>query len=164
VRIVTTGHDDAGQPMIVADGPVQTNPFPATGEVARIFSSDSALTYPNDGADPSAKSFFPPVGGVRVALVRLFPETDTAEVGGSIDEVGDDLARALDDPDAGMHVTNTTDVVYIVSGSVELEVGASRTRLSTGDLLIQHGTKHRWTNDTAEPADLLLFLLGARRV
>jgi mannose-6-phosphate isomerase-like protein (cupin superfamily) len=134
-----------------------------TGELGRILSADTALTYPNAGGDPGAESFFPPVGGFRVSLVRLFPRADAAKVAGSVGEVGDDLAEALDDPDAGMHTTDTTDVVYVVSGSVELEVGTSRTRLNAGDLLVQNGTKHRWKNDTDEVAELLLFLVGARR-
>jgi mannose-6-phosphate isomerase-like protein (cupin superfamily) len=164
MRVVTTGHGPDGRGRIVRDSPADPEAFPGTGELLRVWSTDRAAVYPYSGVDPGAPGFFPDVGGVRVCVVRLLPAEQAAQVGGDLNEVAAGLAESMDSSDSGMHTTDTTDFVYVLSGAVEIEVdGQSVTTLSAGDLLVQNGTRHRWTNHGCTPAELLLFLVGAER-
>jgi uncharacterized cupin superfamily protein len=148
----------------VRDSPAAPEAFPGTGELLRVWSADRAAVYPDRGLDPAATGFFPDIGGVRVCVVRLLPTEQAAQIGGDVDVVAAGLAESMDSSDSGMHTTDTTDFVYVISGAVELEVdGQSVTTLSAGDLLVQNGTRHRWANHGPVPSDLLLFLVGAER-
>jgi len=164
MRVVITGHSADGGPGIVDDRVASMGTFPGVGELVRIWSADSAPEYPNTGTDPDAKDFFPPVGGIRVSHVSMYPTKAAEQVGGDLDEIAAGLGDAMDNEDVGMHVTDTIDFIYILSGSVRLEVGGDVTRLTAGDLLIQNGTRHRWKNDGQAPCDMLLFLAGAHRI
>jgi hypothetical protein len=164
MRVVVTGHGLDGRGRIVRDSPADAEAFPGTGELLQVWSADGAAVYPDRGVDPGATGFFPDVGGVRVCVVRLLPAEQAAQIGGDVDAVAAGLAASMDSADSGMHTTDTTDFVYVLSGAVELEVDdRSVTTLSAGDLLVQNGTRHRWANHGHIPADLLLFLVGAER-
>jgi mannose-6-phosphate isomerase-like protein (cupin superfamily) len=50
-----------------------------------------------------------------------------------------------------MHLTDTIDLLVVVSGEVDLVLEAETVRLSAGDCIVQRGTWHAWENPTGEP-------------
>jgi mannose-6-phosphate isomerase-like protein (cupin superfamily) len=128
------------------------------------------LSFPDDGARPEARRYFPPVGGVRFGFFTIPPD------GGAGIPPDLDIAAALAEfeaklpgmteylePDApGMHTTATIDFGVVLSGTVilELDDGAKIT-LETGDTYVQNGTRHRWSNAGTVPAVLAVALVGA---
>ena len=63
-----------------------------------------------------------------------------------------------------MHTTDTVDLIAVVKGEIVLDLGTGGERtLEAGDALVQHGARHRWRNDGAEPALLIVFMLGVNR-
>ena len=84
-------------------------------------------------------------------------------MGGDVDTVAPGLAESMEDADAGVHRTDTTDLVYVVDGSIALTVGADRVVLQAGDVVVQNGTSHSWQNEGDRPATLLVFMIGATR-
>ena len=84
-------------------------------------------------------------------------------MGGDVDTVAPGLAESMEDADAGVHRTDTTDLVYVVGGSIALTVGADRVVLQAGDVVVQNGTSHSWQNEGDRPATLLVFMIGATR-
>jgi quercetin dioxygenase-like cupin family protein len=71
-------------------------------------------------------------------------------------------ASATGEPAAQMHATKTVDYVYVISGELlcTLENGES-TAIRAGDILIQRGTAHAWSNPTEEPCVALFVQVGA---
>jgi quercetin dioxygenase-like cupin family protein len=72
------------------------------------------------------------------------------------------LAGHMEVDDPGMHTTATVDMEVVLSGQVVLELddGATRT-MGPGDVIVQNGTRHRWSNPGDEPAVLAVFIVGA---
>lgn len=163
MRVVCTGHGPMGESRIRSDREVPAVAFPGTGAVVPLWSADAPAAYPDSGANPQAEGFFPPLGGVRASLIRVDPVEVARRVGGDIDTVAPGLAKSMEDADAGVHRTDTTDLVYVIDGSIALTVGADRVVLHAGDVVVQNGTSHSWRNEGNRPATLLVFMIGAIR-
>jgi mannose-6-phosphate isomerase-like protein (cupin superfamily) len=125
-----------------------------------------------------ARPFFPGPGGSRFIIVQFPPEEPDGNDGAAATEAEVDARRAdaeaklpgllnvhEADPDGfGFHTTDTIDYVFVVEGSLVLEVDGGRTEaLGPGSCVVQRGTRHRWHNPTSEVAVAMFVLLGAER-
>lgn len=63
-----------------------------------------------------------------------------------------------------MHQTNTLDYIVILSGEIYLIVDEEETLLKAGDIVIQRGTNHAWSNRSDFPCIQLAVLLDAEKV
>lgn len=61
-----------------------------------------------------------------------------------------------------MHQTETLDYVVILSGELYLIMEDCETLLNPGDIVIQCGTNHAWSNRTNEPCIQLAILLDSK--
>lgn len=175
VRRVVTGHDQAGKAVFVSE--VQVEPITASlapgAEFHRLWGSDTAPTFPDNGAMPHYATYFPPIGGFRVWFFSLPPRgrgtngntaasTPDPAVLSELEANLPGLAKYLEPDAPGMHTTPTVDFEVVLSGEIVLELddGASRT-LRAGDTIVQNGTRHRWRNDGDVPAVIAVFVCGA---
>jgi quercetin dioxygenase-like cupin family protein len=62
-----------------------------------------------------------------------------------------------------MHRTDTVDYGIVLAGEVWLVVDEGETRLSPGDVVIQRGTNHAWSNRTDAVARMAFVLLDGVR-
>ena len=76
--------------------------------------------------------------------------------------IGASDAHALDGPHALMHRTETVDYGIVLSGEVWLVVDDGETRLGPGDVVVQRGTNHAWSNRTEETARMAFVLVDGR--
>jgi quercetin dioxygenase-like cupin family protein len=60
-----------------------------------------------------------------------------------------------------MHRTDTLDYVIVLEGNVEMLMDDSSVVLCAGDILVQQGTIHAWTNPTQEHARMAIVLIDA---
>ena len=60
-----------------------------------------------------------------------------------------------------MHQTDTLDYIIIISGEIYLIVDEEETLLQAGDIVIQRGTNHAWSNRSNSPCIQLTVLLDA---
>lgn len=60
-----------------------------------------------------------------------------------------------------MHKTDTLDYIIILSGELYLILDEEETLLKTGDIVIQKGTNHAWSNRSDQPCVQLAILLDA---
>jgi quercetin dioxygenase-like cupin family protein len=60
-----------------------------------------------------------------------------------------------------MHRTKTLDYIIILSGELYLIMDESETLLKPGDIVIQRGTSHAWSNRSDEPCIQLAVLIDA---
>lgn len=60
-----------------------------------------------------------------------------------------------------MHKTDTLDYIVILSGEIWLIVDQGETLLQAGDIVVQRGTNHAWSNRSDLPCIQLAILLDA---
>jgi quercetin dioxygenase-like cupin family protein len=60
-----------------------------------------------------------------------------------------------------MHRTDTLDYVIVLDGDVEMLMDDSSVVLHAGDILVQQGTIHAWTNPTQKHARMAIVLIDA---
>jgi quercetin dioxygenase-like cupin family protein len=60
-----------------------------------------------------------------------------------------------------MHKTASVDYAIVLSGEVWAVMDEGETCMKAGDVLIQRGTNHAWSNRSSEPAFVAFVLVGA---
>ena len=60
-----------------------------------------------------------------------------------------------------MHETHTTDYAIVMEGEIWAVMEADETKLKAGDVLVQRGTNHAWSNRTDKNAVVAFVLVGA---
>ncbi len=171
IRRVVTGHDDAGKAVIASDEevtPITLDLVPGA-EFFRMWGGDEAPRFPDDGSQPEAVRYFPPVGGFRFGLFSVAPDatvfTEDLDIEAALGEMESKLpglAGHMEPENPGMHTTATIDFEFVVSGRVVLELDDGATaELSAGDTVVQNGTRHVWRNPYDEPCLMVVALIGA---
>jgi len=113
---------------------------------------------------------FGPLGGIRVDLFTLVPETaeGTSELQrtASVDMGTPGMVPGKEGD--GMHRTDSIDLAIVIDGEVNAgypgEDGqVHELSLNTGDLLVTNGTFHSWHNRSTKPSTILFVVLAAER-
>ena len=63
-----------------------------------------------------------------------------------------------------MHRTETIDYVVVICGELDMDMDDSTVRLKAGDVLVQRGTNHAWSNRTDETAVVAFVLIDAEPI
>ena len=107
----------------------------------------------------------PPPGGSVFRIVDFPPETaamrnlDPSTLHQSL---GDGVPkRGLPPRHPAMHRTRTVDYAIVMSGEIHALMDEGEVRLVAGDVLIQRGTNHAWSNRTEEPCYVAFVLIDA---
>src|SRR5262245_46118970 len=128
-RRVVTGHDDAGQSVVLSDAPTPTTAELANGAAFHEIWATSELPAAiaaEESAEPTDRPLQVPPDprGTIVHVIDMPP--------GAV---------------APMHRTKTIDYGVILDGEVDLELDdGSVVTLSKGDIVVQRGTAHAWHN------------------
>lgn len=169
-RRVVTGQMN-GKAVFVADESVEALTAAAIPgvEMLTAWGADNIPGVPNSGALPLFNGHFPRPAGLRVVLFSLPPENLPVDGDPTTDAALEELAlkfpgllESFDPEHAGMHTSQTVDIAIVLEGTVVLELDEGATRsLDKGAVIIQNGTKHKWTNPSSERAWVLFVLVGA---
>ena len=173
IRRVVTGHSPDGKAVVASDEvvePIKLDLMPGY-EFHSIWGSDEPMSYPDDGSQPSAPAYFPPVGGLRFGLFTIPPETtrppadiDIPAALAAMEEALPGMAGHMEPDNPGMHTTATIDYEFVVSGEIVLELDdGEEVTVRAGDTVIQSGTRHAWHNRTDTPCTMVVVLIGANR-
>ena len=171
VRRVVTGHDASGKSVFVSDetvAPVEPMMLPGS-QFHQLWGGDKTPQFPDDGAMPKWRTYFPPIGGFRFGMFSVPPESTAApaevDMEAGLADAEDKLPgllQYLDPSDPGMHTTDTIDFEVVLEGTIVLELDdGSEVTLNPGDTVVQNGTRHRWKNPGDTTARLALFICGA---
>jgi len=173
IRRVTTGHDPSGKAVFVSDAMVDGIPLAMLpgAEFHRLWGGDAPPTFPDDGSQPYAASYFPPRGGFRFMMFTVAPISaaqratiDRRALAAEMEAKLPGLASHMEPNHPGMHTTDTIYFEYIVSGEVWLELDEGATvHLKAGDTVVQNGTRHAWRNKGAVPCVIVVFMVGVPR-
>lgn len=177
-RRVISGWDEAGGSIFETDAPASVHVSPLRpGMRTYTVWATSAIPCPVDEPDQRAfvRAIMPPPGGSVLKIIDYPPEPagdaeraqylaelrDTARAAAPGQEPG--VRRYPDGPHPGMHETDTVDYAIVLSGEIHALMDSGETLLRAGDVLIQRGTRHGWSNRSGAYCRVAFVLVEARR-
>ena len=181
MRRIVTGHNAEGKAVIVsADAPPNIIPFTAVpGTVFyEIWNTNQSpapipvMPVLNDnGDDPTLRplQLHPKPNGSIIRFVDIPPDTiqnnvSDADIAAGFAQMGAAGAttQKSDSPHKLMHRTETIDYGILIAGELWLVLEEGETKLNVGDVVIQRGTNHAWSNRTNEIARMVFILLDGK--
>ena len=149
---------DGAPPTVVALDAVPGTVF------HEIWSTGSVPARIDNGADPTLGELRldPPAGGTRIRVGHTAgqrPERDLPDAAAAFAQIGASQAHAAEGPHALMHRTESLDYGIVLAGEVWLVVDDGETRLRPGDIVVQRGTNHAWSNRTDGTARMAFVLV-----
>ena len=61
-----------------------------------------------------------------------------------------------------MHRTQTVDYAIVLSGEIWALMDSDETKMKAGDILVQRGTNHAWSNRSNKPCLVAFVLIDAK--
>ena len=173
IRRVVTGHDKSGKAIVLSDGPVPTihsNPI-RPGQLSFEVWKTRSMPVPIAAEEPEPttgpRSLQPPPMGSVLRISVVPPETE--ETRNLTPEQARELFRKSGAGDAStygrggrhpmMHRTETVDYAVVLEGEITLILDDEEVALKTGDVVIQRGTSHAWSNRSGKPVKMLYVLI-----
>lgn len=176
VRRVVTGHDADGKAIVMSDGPapfVHINPRNDQDSATDIWrTGDMPATIVADHEEPTMgpRRQLPTSNGTVVRINRFAPETDAirdmsveesrtafAALG---NEAGSTFGRGGRHP--LMHRTETIDYALILSGEITMVLDDGDVHLKAGDVVVQCGTNHAWSNRSNDICEVAFILIDGK--
>jgi mannose-6-phosphate isomerase-like protein (cupin superfamily) len=174
IRRVVTGHDAAGRSTFIIDAP-SPHVFSRTKGSAIVHELWETTNTPADNRgskDAIARShrLLPPKNGSVFRVIEYPPDSERLAAIAHEEKLPDDgsgRAAATDrnkPRHAGFHKTNSIDYAIVLSGEIYAMMDDGEALLTAGDVLVQRGTNHAWSNRTNEPAMVAFVLIDAEPV
>lgn len=172
VRRVVTGTDAAGRSIFLMDGPSphvyrRTAESVTVTELWETRSSPASNVGDADAIDHPLR-LHPPERGSSFRMLCFMPERMQKAALAKQMAAGDDgtgivsaMRGGSGGREAGFHKTDTTDYAIVVSGEIYALMDEGELLLKAGDVLIQRGTNHAWSNRSDAPACIAFVLVDA---
>ncbi|MBI4365315.1 MAG: cupin domain-containing protein [Deltaproteobacteria bacterium] len=176
VRRVVTGHDAHGKAVVISDGPSPmvhldgNRPDWSSTDVWRTSATPATII-----ADPGETTAGPrrqlPQPGGTVLRINHFPPESAAVLNMSAEDAKRALAvlgneKASTFAQSGrhpmMHRTETVDYVIVLFGEMTMLLDDEEVVLKAGDVLVQCGTNHAWSNRSGAPAAIAFILIDGK--
>lgn len=175
IRRIVTGHDTEGKAVVAMQGePPNVISFPSVPGTYffEIWKAHEVPTRVDNGPDPTLgpRRMAPTPGGCAVRIVQIAPEKDVKlpstleEMEQHFRETGSPEAATsrLNAPHPLMHRTETLDFGIVIDGELTLILDDSEVRLAPGDIVVQRGTNHAWSNRGGKPCRIAFVLLDGK--
>lgn len=108
----------------------------------------------------------PPAGVAAFRISAIAPDEDWAgsDYAESLGAIGhEDEAAADSGAGESAHATDTIDIALITSGEVYCTTDTGEVLLKAGDVLVQNGNTHGWSNRSGKVAIVAWFMVGGTR-
>jgi quercetin dioxygenase-like cupin family protein len=173
IRRVVTGHDRNGKAIVLSDGLVPTvhsNPIRPGQQSFEVWKT-KAMPVPIAADEPEPttgpRSLQPPRNGNVFRISVVPPETE--ETRKLTPEQARELFRKSGAGEAStfgkggrhpmMHRTETVDYAVVLEGEITLILDEGEVALKAGDVVIQRGTSHAWSNRSGKNVKMLYVLI-----
>jgi hypothetical protein len=174
IRRVVTGHNAQGRAIFISDGPAPAvfDRGPGATAVTELWET-AATPASNAGNDDPTLSgqqrLPPPKRGSKFRVVEYPPDSQRVAAlrapDSSHDAKAEGYVRDLANKrHPGFHKTNTIDYAIVLSGEIYALMDEGEVLLKAGDVLIQRGTNHAWSNRTDKPCCVAFVLIDAEPV
>jgi hypothetical protein len=169
IRRVVTGHNAQGKSVIVSDGPsphVMTLPGTPSFGMTNLWITDQTPADNRGGRDAADRPVVlePPPSGSIFRVVEFPPDRTLASFDRNAAFGAMGAAHAMDRDASrhpGMHKTATVDYAIVLSGEIWALMDEGETLLRAGDVLVQRGTNHAWSNRSEAPCLVAFILISA---
>jgi hypothetical protein len=152
IRRIITWHDALGRSIILADGPAPTVMTSATSSTL----TDLWETTQTPASNPSSEDaslrpvrLMPPKDGSIFRIVEFPPDSErnfgNREAAFTAMGAADALDRGAP-RHSGFHKANTVDFLVVLGGEIWAMMDVGEALLKAGDVLVQRGTNHSWSN------------------
>ena len=170
-RRVVTGHNAEGKSIFITDAATPHVFQRSTGSaiVMELWETRSTPADNRGNDDAIARGFRlpPPKNGSVFRIIEYPPDRErlkalAAELARPDD--GSGRIAAADKSGArhpGFHKTSSIDYAIVLSGEIYALMDEGEVLLKTGDVLIQRGTNHAWSNRTDAPCYVAFVLIDA---
>jgi mannose-6-phosphate isomerase-like protein (cupin superfamily) len=173
VRRVVTGHDAAGKATVISDGPapfVHINPINSewySTDIWRTAETPARIVAEPPESTLGPRRQMPTKRGTVLRINHYPPEIDAIR---NMDVAASQKAfAALGNPAAGtfgkggrhplMHRTETIDYAIILEGEITMVLDEEDVVLKAGDVVVQCGTAHAWSNRSNAPCTIAFVLI-----
>jgi mannose-6-phosphate isomerase-like protein (cupin superfamily) len=173
VRRVVTGHDVNGKAVVISDGPapaVHTNalrPGYSSVDVWRTTAMPARIERVASDPTGGPRRQMPPKNGTVVRINHIEPESEALR---DLDpESAKKVFAAMGNESASMyarsgrhpmmHRTETVDYAIVLAGEITMLLDDSEVVLRAGDVLVQCGTSHAWSNRSDKPCTIAFVLI-----
>jgi mannose-6-phosphate isomerase-like protein (cupin superfamily) len=176
IRRVITGHDANGKAVVLEDGfaPwVHTNAHrPGHISVEMWKTAEMPIVIRSSEDDPTAgpKRQHPVANGTVFRISIVPPETEATrninpeQARAAFREMGNESAStfAQNKRHPFMHRTETIDYAVVLEGEITMMLDEEEVHLRAGDVVIQRGTNHAWSNRSGKPTKMLYVLIDGK--
>jgi mannose-6-phosphate isomerase-like protein (cupin superfamily) len=174
IRRVVTGHNAAGKSVFVMDAaaPHVYCRSPGSAVVTELWETRGAPADNRGHAEVTDHAFrlAPPKAGTVFRIIEYPPDKERLAALARERAAGDDGSghiAALDRGSPrhpGFHKTHSVDYAIVLAGEIHALMDEGEVLLKAGDVLIQRGTNHAWSNRTDAPATLAFVLIDAEPI
>lgn len=172
VRRVVTGHDDRGKAVVLSDGAPpnvirpEHQPGLAFHELWHTDAAPAPVTATEAEPTDRYTETAPPPHGTIIRMVDIPPEGEDGpdfdkETARALFEkvgLGENAEHTIPGRHPLMHRTESIDYGIVLEGQIVLLLDDSEVVLEQGDMVVQRGTIHAWTNRTDRITRMLFVL------
>jgi len=172
IRRVVTGHDKNGKAVVIMDAAatqILQRPSRAGVALTNLWQTNSMPASYAGSEDPlkGPLVLHPPKHGTIFRIVQFDPE-DRAEIAKADGKAAFAAMGAAHSVIANarhpfMHRTETVDYAMILQGSITMLLDDQDVEVKAGDVVIQRGTNHAWSNRGKVPCLVAFVLVDADR-
>jgi mannose-6-phosphate isomerase-like protein (cupin superfamily) len=171
VRRIVTGHDDKGRAVIISDGAApfvhgnKLDPDFWSAEIWRTFETPARIVAAPDEPTGGPRKQLPAPNGTVIRVNHFPPEGSaikniTREQSHRLfSELGNRNAATGGARHPLMHRTETIDYAIVLSGEITMILDDEDVHLKSGDIVVQCGTNHAWSNRSNEPCMVAFILI-----
>lgn len=172
IRRLVTGHDADGKSIFIMDGEAQSAlTIEGMGGLTVTDFWETTTSPADNGGDADnadrAVHLEPGATGTIFRVVEFPPDaawkndTDGKE---AFAAMGAEHAVDEDSDDPGMHKTASVDYAMVIDGEIWAVMETDERLMRAGDVLVQRGTNHAWSNRTDKNCSVMFVLCGAKPV
>ena len=175
VRRVVTGHDKDGKAVILSDGPAPflhtIGPNWFSSDIWRTHDTPATVTAEAPEPTLGPRRQMPTRNGTVIRINLVPPESEKVR---NLDPAAaqDFFAKTMGNETASqhkdggrhplMHRTQTIDYAIVLSGEITMVMDESEVTLQAGDVVVQCGTNHAWSNRSDKPCQIAFILIDGK--
>lgn len=175
IRRVVTGHDSSGKAVVLSDAmapTVHTHPLRPGHRSSDLWKTTSMpVVIHREEDDPTLGARdFTPANGTKIRIAELAPEPEafrhlTPEQVREFRAAGGSANTSTFEKGGRhpfMHRTESLDYAVVLEGEVTMLLDDQDVLLKAGDVVIQRGTNHAWSNRSGKTVRMLYVLIDGR--
>ena len=176
VRRVVTGHDDSGNAVAISDGPapfVHTTPMNAgrfSTDVWRTNDTPAIVAARAEEPTLGPRRQLPAKNGTVLRINTIPPESEAirnlkpSESKEMFASLGNEQAATYGRSGRHpmMHRTETIDYAIVLEGEIDMVLDKEDVHLKAGDVVVQCGTNHAWSNRSNKPCKIVFVLIDGK--